>query len=117
MRALTVVPRRAGSLALTEMPDPVPGTGELLVESVAVGVCGTDREVVAGDYGWAPPGRERLVIGHESLGRVRQAPAGSGFSPATSSWAWCATRIRCRALPALTVSPTCAATGDTPCGG
>ncbi|WP_182873553.1 glucose 1-dehydrogenase [Microbispora sp. H10670] len=81
MRALTVVPRRAGSLALTEVPDPVPGPGDLLVESVAVGVCGTDREVIAGDYGYAPPGRERLIIGHESLGRVRQAPAGSGFSP------------------------------------
>ncbi len=44
-----------------------------------MGVCGTDREIVAGEYGWAPPGRERLVIGHESLGRVREAPAGSGF--------------------------------------
>ncbi|WP_182908538.1 glucose 1-dehydrogenase [Microbispora sp. H13382] len=81
MRALTVVPHRAGSPALTEVPDPEPGPGGLLVEGVAVGVCGTDREIVAGDYGWAPPDRERLVIGHESLGRVRQAPPGSGFAP------------------------------------
>jgi glucose 1-dehydrogenase len=44
-------------------------------------VCGTDREIAAGDYGWAPPGRDRLVLGHESLGRVRTAPAGSGFVP------------------------------------
>jgi threonine dehydrogenase-like Zn-dependent dehydrogenase len=35
-----------------------------------VGVCGTDVEIVEGKYGWAPPGRARLVIGHESLGRV-----------------------------------------------
>jgi threonine dehydrogenase-like Zn-dependent dehydrogenase len=40
------------------------------VEAVAVGVCGTDVEIVEGKYGWAPPGRSRLVLGHESLGRV-----------------------------------------------
>ena len=27
------------------------------------------------------PGAQRLIIGHESLGRVEQAPAGSGFKP------------------------------------
>ncbi|MGW5264794.1 glucose 1-dehydrogenase [Microbispora sp. NPDC004025] len=81
MRALTVVPHRARSMALTEVPDPEPGPADLLVEGLAVGICGTDREIAAGDYGWPPPGRERLVMGHESLGRVRQAPPGSGFTP------------------------------------
>jgi glucose 1-dehydrogenase len=80
MRALTVVPQQQGSLAVTEVADPVPGEGELLVDGLALGVCGTDREIAAGDYGWAPPGAERLVIGHESLGRVREAPPGSGFT-------------------------------------
>jgi threonine dehydrogenase-like Zn-dependent dehydrogenase len=81
MRALTVRPQQPGSLEPAELPDPVPGEDELLVEGLAVGVCGTDKEIVSGDYGWAPPGRDRLVLGHESLGRVRQAPPGSGFSP------------------------------------
>ncbi|WP_125773754.1 glucose 1-dehydrogenase [Antribacter gilvus] len=81
MRALTVAPRKPGSLEVTEVADPVPADGELLVEGVAVGVCGTDREIADGEYGSAPPGRDRLVLGHESLGRVRQAPEGSGFSP------------------------------------
>ncbi|AWS45204.1 glucose 1-dehydrogenase [Streptosporangium sp. 'caverna'] len=81
MRALTVVPLKKDSLAVTDVPDPERGDGDLLVDGLAVGVCGTDKEIVAGQYGWAPPGRERLVIGHESLGRVRQAPDGSGFSP------------------------------------
>jgi threonine dehydrogenase-like Zn-dependent dehydrogenase len=49
------------------------------VRTLALGVCGTDREIVSGDYGWAPPGEKRLVIGHESLGRVQEAPSGSGF--------------------------------------
>ncbi len=50
------------------------------MDGVAVGVCGTDKEIVAGDYGWAPPGEDRLILGHESLGRVREAPQGSGFA-------------------------------------
>jgi threonine dehydrogenase-like Zn-dependent dehydrogenase len=40
------------------------------VEAIAVGVCGTDVEIVEGKYGWAPQGKTRLVLGHESLGRV-----------------------------------------------
>ena len=35
-----------------------------------MGICGTDVEIASGAYGWAPPGRERLILGHESLGRV-----------------------------------------------
>ena len=80
MRALTVIPEKPGSLEVAELPDPRPGRGDLLVESLSVGVCGTDKEIVRGDYGRAPAGDERLVLGHESLGRVREAPQGSGFS-------------------------------------
>jgi glucose 1-dehydrogenase len=79
MRALTVVPLQPDSAAVVDIEEPTPGPGELLVDGLALGVCGTDREIAAGDYGWAPPGRERLVLGHESLGRVREAPANSGF--------------------------------------
>lgn len=80
MRALTVVPQAPGTLAVTDVDEPAAGPGELLVDGLAVGVCATDREIAAGEYGWAPPGRERLVLGHESLGRVRSAPDGSGFA-------------------------------------
>ena len=45
----------------------------MLVEAIAVGVCGTDTEIADGYYGWAPPGVSRLVLGHESLGRVVDA--------------------------------------------
>ncbi len=80
MRALTVVPQSPGSLALTEVDDPRPAAGELLVQALAVGVCGTDREIAAGEFGTAPHGADRLVIGHESFGRVLEAPADSGFA-------------------------------------
>ena len=81
MRAITVVPGRQGSARLDEVDEPDESLGAMLVEAVAMGVCGTDVEIVNGEYGWAPPGRERLVLGHESLGRVVEAPTGSGFSP------------------------------------
>jgi glucose 1-dehydrogenase len=48
---------------------------------LALGVCGTDREILQGLYGWPPPGRDWLVLGHESLGRVRAAPSGGGLAP------------------------------------
>ncbi|MGI9033568.1 MAG: glucose 1-dehydrogenase [Acidimicrobiales bacterium] len=80
MRAVTVVPLRKDSVDLTDMPEPPAVDGPVLVETLAVGVCGTDVEIVAGDYGWAPPGEERLVLGHESLGRVAEAPEGAGLA-------------------------------------
>src|SRR4051794_41772830 len=80
MRALTTIPLTASSLEVSDVPDPSPHDGDLLVDGIAVGVCGTDKEISRGEYGWAPPGRERLVLGHESLGRVREAPEGADFA-------------------------------------
>lgn len=81
MKALTLVPGRSDSLAIEERPEPTASGEELLVEAVAVGVCGTDREIASGAYGWSPPGRDRLTLGHESLGRVVHAPEGGRWAP------------------------------------
>ena len=70
MKAITVGPKKPGSARYEEFPEPGLNEGSILVEGVAVGVCGTDVEIVEGKYGWAPPGQTRLVLGHESLGRV-----------------------------------------------
>ena|SRR5215510_1656330 len=70
MKAITVEPMKRGSLRLEEIPEPDLRDGTVLVEGIAVGVCGTDVEIAEGKYGWAPEGRTRLVLGHESLGRV-----------------------------------------------
>ena len=80
MHAVTVVPGRKDSVELTDVPEPPAGDGPVLVETLAVGICGTDLEIVAGEYGRAPEGEERLVLGHESLGRVVEAPDGSGLA-------------------------------------
>src|ERR687897_524216 len=78
MRALTVLPGQPGSARLEQVPEPDLRDGSVLVGTLAVGVCGTDVEIVGGGYGWAPPGKERLILGHESLGHVLEAPTGSG---------------------------------------
>ena len=80
MHAVTIAPRRAGTLRLEDILEPPPEAGAVLVRTLAVGVCGTDRELIEGEYGEAPPGETRLVLGHESLGRVVEAPAGSGLA-------------------------------------
>ena len=70
MKAITVEPKKPGTARLEDVPEPEAHDGSILVEAIAVGVCGTDVEIVEGKYGWAPSGKTRLVLGHESLGRV-----------------------------------------------
>ena len=70
MKAITVEPKKPGTARYEDFLEPDESEGSVLVEAVAVGVCGTDVEIVTGKYGWAPPGKTRLVLGHESLGRV-----------------------------------------------
>ena len=78
MKAVTVTPGTVGSVRLDDVPEPDAALGSVLVEALAVGICGTDAEIAGGGYGWAPPGRDRLILGHESLGRVLD-PGPSGF--------------------------------------
>ena len=79
MRAITAVPGQRGSVAVQEVPAPADDEGAVLVRGLLMGVCGTDREIAEGEYGEPPPGASTLIIGHEGLGEVLEAPAGSGF--------------------------------------
>ena len=79
MKAVTVEPGVAGSVRYEDVPEPDESTGSILVEAVAVGICGTDVEITSGAYGWPPPGRDRLILGHESLGRVVDPGSRSGL--------------------------------------
>jgi threonine dehydrogenase-like Zn-dependent dehydrogenase len=81
MRAITLDPGTPDSAALEEVPEPGTPEGAILVDGLALGICGTDAEMVRGDYGEPPPGSDRLILGHESLGRVAEAPDGSGLAP------------------------------------
>jgi len=85
MRALAVVPGKPGSMSLIvhephRGPEPPPSDGSVLVSTRLIGICGTDVEIARDGCGVPPPGEERLVLGHESLGEVIEAPAGSGLA-------------------------------------
>lgn len=80
MRAITVLPGVPNSAKLEDIPEPPESQGSVLVRTSALGVCGTDREIVSGAYGEAPDGSERLVLGHESYGEVISAPPGARFA-------------------------------------
>src|SRR4051794_20310087 len=81
MRAITVSPGIANSARLDDVPEPPASDGAVLVRTLALGVCGTDREILSGAYGFAPPGEPRLVLGHESLGEVVTAPRDCELKP------------------------------------
>lgn len=80
MLALTVRPGIPNSASLRDVQEVQATHDSVLIRTLAVGVCGTDREIVEGHYGTAVPGREYLILGHESLGEVLEAPADTEFS-------------------------------------
>lgn len=81
MRAITVLPGVPQSARLEDIAAPPRSDGAILVRAALLGVCATDREIVSGRHGSPPPGQRRLILGHESLGHVEEAPVHSGFEP------------------------------------
>ncbi|MGK5642817.1 zinc-dependent alcohol dehydrogenase family protein [Streptomyces sp. URMC 126] len=65
MRAVVVT--GPGQAEVTEVPDPRPGPGEVVVEVSSCGLCGTDMHILGGEL---PSVRYPLVPGHELTGRV-----------------------------------------------
>ncbi|MEV0764385.1 zinc-dependent alcohol dehydrogenase family protein [Nocardia sp. NPDC050435] len=65
MRALVI--ETPGRFSVTEVPDPAPGHGEVVVRVDAVGICGTDVHIVDGEF---PPTPYPIVPGHEFAGEI-----------------------------------------------
>ena len=63
MQAITVIPLQAESARLDDLPEPPPEEGELLVQTLAVGVCGTDLEISQGEYGRGCRARRAAQVG------------------------------------------------------
>ncbi|WP_030911064.1 glucose 1-dehydrogenase [Streptomyces sp. NRRL F-5126] len=80
MKAITVVPGDVGQVRAEDVAEPAEAEGALLVQGDLLGICGTDADIVHQGYGTPPPGEDRLLIGHESLGTVLRAPQGSSFA-------------------------------------
>jgi len=80
VKACTVTPGKIESGTVEDVPEPPATDGDVLVEGLMVGVCGTDVEIATEGYGVPPAGRDRMTLFHESLGRVVEAPADSGLA-------------------------------------
>jgi threonine dehydrogenase-like Zn-dependent dehydrogenase len=86
VRALTVVPGRAGSGTVRSVTEPAASDGDVLVDVVRVGLCGSAPRSSAANTGFAPDGADVLVIGHESFGRVaRDAGSLKAGTPVVAS--------------------------------
>ncbi len=81
MKAIAIRPGVAGSIHLRDVPRPrledVPGGRGVRVRIIRTGLCGTDADLAAGEYGRAPEGADHLILGHESLGRVLEVGPGA----------------------------------------
>jgi threonine dehydrogenase-like Zn-dependent dehydrogenase len=70
MKAIAVFP----GMKMVSLGDhPVPEIArptDVKLRMLEVGICGTDREICAFQYGTPPAGSDHLVLGHESLGEV-----------------------------------------------
>jgi threonine dehydrogenase-like Zn-dependent dehydrogenase len=76
MRAVAVRPGQK-TVEIVQHPEPVLETPtQVRLRVLEVGVCGTDREICAFDYGTPPPGSDHLVIGHECLTEVVEVGSG-----------------------------------------
>jgi L-iditol 2-dehydrogenase len=73
-----------GNVGLAERPVPVPAQGQVALAVEAVGICGTDLHIEAGEYPSVPP----VTMGHEVCGSV--AEVGEGVDEA-----WLGRRVVC----------------------
>jgi 2-desacetyl-2-hydroxyethyl bacteriochlorophyllide A dehydrogenase len=73
VRALVVA--EPGRWSVEDVPDPEPGPGEILLATRAVGICGSDLHILAGEF---PPTPYPIIPGHEFAGVVAATGPGGG---------------------------------------
>jgi threonine dehydrogenase-like Zn-dependent dehydrogenase len=78
VQALVTQPGQTHTTHIEDVPAVEAREGEVLVRTLEVGVCGTDREISEGLFGVAPEGEPLLVLGHEALAIVERD--GYGFT-------------------------------------
>jgi propanol-preferring alcohol dehydrogenase len=73
LEALSPLAQNASPLRLADLPDPAPGSGEVLVRVSASGVCHTELDEIEGR---TPPPTLPVVLGHQVVGRVEAVGSG-----------------------------------------
>ena len=72
MIGLTKLAPGAGSVGLSERPDPTADAGHVVLEVIGAGICGTDLHIADGEYETVTP----VTMGHEVAGSVAEVGAG-----------------------------------------
>jgi glucose 1-dehydrogenase len=107
--ALVVEPGQAHTTRVEDVPGVEAREGEVLVRTLEVGVCGTDREISEGAFGIPPENEPLLVLGHEALGVVEQ----DGYGFTRGQLVTAIVRRSCgRCIACAEDSPDCCLTGD-----
>jgi threonine dehydrogenase-like Zn-dependent dehydrogenase len=73
MRALVL--KEFGTFEVQDRPSPPPGAGEVQLQIIATGICGSDIHGFTGKNGRRVPGQ---IMGHESVGRIVALGADTG---------------------------------------
>ena len=93
MRAIAVTPENR-TVGIIDQPEPKIATpNQVKLRMIEAGVCGTDREICAFEYGTPPPGSKQLIILSATnllVKSSRSAPGSRGSRPAIWSYRWCA---------------------------
>lgn len=83
MKAVAVFPGEKTVKVIDDAPEPVlERPSDVKIKILEVGLCGTDRDIAQFSYGTPPPGSNRLIVGHESFGKVVETgPAVKDLKP------------------------------------
>jgi L-iditol 2-dehydrogenase len=69
-------------MEIRQMPEPVPGEGEVLLQVSAAGICGSDLHGFLGHSERRKPG---LVMGHETVATIRECDKSGARASASAS--------------------------------
>jgi L-iditol 2-dehydrogenase len=75
MKALVKTQKGKGFVELRDVPEPVAGPGEVLIEVKACGICGTDVQVLHDEFPYWPP----VILGHEFSGEIVELGPGASL--------------------------------------
>lgn len=75
MKALVKTQKGPGFVELRDVPQPVAGPGEVLIEVKACGICGTDVHVLRDEFPYWPP----VILGHEFSGEIVELGPGANL--------------------------------------
>jgi L-iditol 2-dehydrogenase len=76
MKALVKTQKGKGFVELLDVPEPVAGPGEVLIEVKACGICGTDVHVLHDEFPYWPP----VILGHEFSGEIVELGPGASLN-------------------------------------